>query len=117
MSRKPALVLTTAITLLVAISAAPTGALARFGGPMGGPMGGGSIGFAHPNFGGNPGGMNRGFSPVAPIAQFERGLGNPGGGGLPVVTLRNCWTHIYNSGIRKGHDAALARAEASLICG
>ncbi len=28
-----------------------------------------------------------------------------------------CWSHIYNSGIAKGHDAALAAAEANLICG
>ena len=35
----------------------------------------------------------------------------------PVLPQRNCWTHIYNSGIRKGHDAALARAEANLIYG
>ncbi len=35
----------------------------------------------------------------------------------PALPQRNCWTHIYNSGIRKGHDAALARAEANLICG
>jgi hypothetical protein len=35
----------------------------------------------------------------------------------PALPRRNCWTHIYNSGIRKGHDAALARAEANLICG
>jgi hypothetical protein len=35
----------------------------------------------------------------------------------PALPQRNCWSHIYNSGIRKGHDAALARAEANLICG
>jgi hypothetical protein len=35
----------------------------------------------------------------------------------PALPQRNCWAHIYNSGISKGHDAALARAEANLICG
>jgi len=35
----------------------------------------------------------------------------------PVLPERSCWSHIYNGAIRQGHDAALARAEANLICG
>jgi hypothetical protein len=42
---------------------------------------------------------------------------HPGSPGGPVLPQRNCWTHIYNGAIHQGHDAALARAEASLICG
>jgi hypothetical protein len=35
----------------------------------------------------------------------------------PALPQRSCWSHIYNGAINRGHDAALARAEASLICG
>jgi hypothetical protein len=40
-----------------------------------------------------------------------------GGTHGPALPQRSCWSHIYNGSINLGHDAALARAEANLICG
>jgi hypothetical protein len=40
-----------------------------------------------------------------------------GGTRGPALPQRSCWSHIYNGSINLGHDAALARAEANLICG
>jgi hypothetical protein len=39
------------------------------------------------------------------------------GSSRPAHPQTKCWPHIYNAGIAKGHDAALAAAEANLICG
>jgi hypothetical protein len=56
-------------------------------------------------------------SPSRPGSPFVAEMLSHGGAQGPVLPQRNRWSHIYNGAIHQGHDAALARAEANLICG
>ena len=52
-----------------------------------------------------------------PLPPVTNAVSLHGGMRGPALPQRNCWSHIYNGAISRGHDAALARAEANLICG